>query len=406
MSASPGYRWVVLLMCWAAFTMTSVDRSTWGPAAASVSDSLAVPLAAIGIFATCYYIGYVVSNAFGGFLADWIGGRAMLSTTMLVAGSFMIVFGSTTSITTGLIVQGAVGFFAGADYSAGLKLIATWFRPSEYGLAMGIFLTATSLGTLIANAAVPRMIIASGWQEPYRVFGSVTIVIALLCLILVRNGQPDQVPPERSAPNLRPLLQNRDLILLGIAGFGGLWGTYGFITWSNTLMTRGSNIDPVDAGVVLVIFAGVALVTKPLIGWSTDKLGIGRKLPIVAILLLFGVTLLVFGRLDTYTQFLWCAPILGIGAYAYSPLTAAITPVLTGTQLVGSAAGGVNAVWQLGSVLVPAVVGPVFSATGSFYSAFVVLAIGPLVGAVVMIGVNENRHVTSDLSPENESARV
>jgi len=25
-----GYRWVVLAMCWAAFTMTSVDRSTWG----------------------------------------------------------------------------------------------------------------------------------------------------------------------------------------------------------------------------------------------------------------------------------------------------------------------------------------------------------------------------------------
>lgn len=68
-SASPDqqvrnrYRWVVLVLCWLAFTMTSVDRSTWGPASVFVGEDLGVPLASLGVFATAYYIGYVCSNA-------------------------------------------------------------------------------------------------------------------------------------------------------------------------------------------------------------------------------------------------------------------------------------------------------------------------------------------------------
>ncbi|MEU1982958.1 MFS transporter [Nocardia sp. NPDC019395] len=397
---SSPYRWVVLTMCWAAFTMTSVDRSTWGPASASVSDSLAVPIAAIGIFATCYYIGYVASNAFGGFLTDWLGGRMILSLTGLVAGSFMIVFGTIESITAGLIVQGIVGLFAGADYAGGLKLIATWFTPTQRGFAMGVFMTATSLGTVIANAVVPRLIEAASWRESYHVFGIATVVISVLCFFLLRdrpNGQEQQAEPQKprvrssALPNLRPLLRNRDLLLLAITGFGGLWGTYGFVTWSNTLMVKANGIDPVDAGTVLVIFAGVAVVAKPMVGWVTDQFRLGQKLPIIVILVVFGGTLLTFGSLSSLTQFLWCAPLLGLGAYAYSPLTAALTPALAGRDLVGSAAGGVNAVWQLGSVVVPAVVGFVFHATDSFYAAFIVLAVGPFIGAATCCFIRSDR---------------
>ncbi|WAL67879.1 MFS transporter [Amycolatopsis cynarae] len=392
MSAKPTpYRWVVLVLCWAAFTMTSVDRSTWGPAAAAVSDSWHVPLAALGIFATCYYIGYVLSNAAGGFLTDWGGSRLVLGLSLLVAGSLMIVFGSTTSIPVGITVQGLVGLFAGVEFSAGMKLITTWLPEREIGLASGIFMTATSLGTVIANAVVPTLIKHTGWGASYHVFGGVTVVLAVLCTVFLRNGTAARGEATRALPDLRPLLRNRDLLLLGLAGFGGLWGTYGFVTWSNTLMMKGSHLSGVDAGLVVVIFSGVAVAVKPLVGWVTDRLGLGMRLPIMAILLLFTASLLVFGAMRSYGAFLAVAPVLGIAAYAYSPLTAAMIPKLAGGLLAGSAAGAVNAVWQLGSVLVPAAVGPVFHATGSFYAAFALLAAGPLLGAAAVLGIRDDR---------------
>lgn len=402
---NPRYRWIVLLLCWAAFTMTSTDRSTWGPASPAVSEHLGVPLAAIGVFATCYYIGYVLSNFFGGYFSDWFGGRQMLTISGTVAGALMILFGETSSLPMGLAVQGAIGLFAGVDFAAGLKLIATWFPTEQRGRAMGIFMTATSLGTVIANAIVPSLIESSGWRASYHYFGAVTAVLGILCWVLIRNGkQPDAQVAEHHRPRVRPVLRNRNLLLLGLAGFGGLWGTYGFVTWSNTLMIKGHGINPVDAGIVLVMFAGIAIFIKPITGYVTDKMGRGLKVPTAVIMVGFSLTLAVFGSLTTYTQFLWVAPILGIGAYAYAPLTAALTPALAGNALAGTAAGGVNAFWQLGSVIVPVVVGFAFQATGSFQTAFLVLAIGPLLGAAVMLFIKEESKPTSNAKTPNKIA--
>ena len=114
-------------------------------------------------------------------------------------------------------------------------------------------------------------------------------------------------------------------------------------------------------------------------------------MPTAAILLFFSAMLILFGNMSTYTQFLWVAPVLGIGAYAYAPLTAAMTPLLVGTKIAGSAGGAVNAFWQLGSVTVPVVIGIVYAATGSFVAAFAALAAGPLVGAIIAMFIREPR---------------
>lgn len=393
MRPSP-YRWVILLLSWLAFTLTSLDRSTWGPAAPSVGESMGVTLAGLGVFATAYYIGYVVSNAAGGYLTDWLGGRRVIGISLLVAGVFMIAFGSTTSVTLGIVFQAIVGLFAGADYSAGLKLIALWFAPKGRGFAMGVFTTATSLGTVIANGTVPTLIQAYDWHFSYHLFGGISIVAAVICYVFLRPA-PDGAAGDHAGaaamPNPALLFRNRDLLFLSLAGFCGLWGTYGFVTWSNTLMIKGSGVAPTTAGAIVVLFGAVAIVAKPFVGAITDFFGVRRKTGIMVIFAGFVVTLLIFGGLSTPTAFMIAAPFLGIFAYVYSPLTAALTPTLAGEKLTGSAAGATNAVWQLGSVIVPVVVGSVFGATHSFYAAFLTLAAGPFLGLFFLLGIREPR---------------
>lgn len=403
-AATRPYRWIVLLLSWAAFTMTAVDRSTWGPASVSVGEHLGVSLAGLGVFATGYYIGYVISNACGGVLTDWIGGRVVLSSTLFVAGGFMILFGETTSIALGIAFQACTGVFAGCDYSAGVKLISQWFRSANRGFALGVFMTATSLGTVIANAMVPSLIEASGWRASYHVFGIASMVVAVLCFVFLRNG-PKTATESRQLPRLG-LLRNRDLVFLGLAGFGGLWGTYGFITWSNALMVKGSGISPVEAGGVVAVFAVVAVVAKPLIGIVTDRFcGGRRKMPAVFVLGSFVVTLLLFGTADSLTAYLWIAPFLGLAAYVYSPLMVALIPQLSGVPLAGSAAGATNAFWQLGSTVVPVVVGVVFQSTHSFLAAFATLAAGPLLGMLLMLAVREPRPDDPDEAAASLRAR-
>lgn len=394
------YRWVALVLSWAAFTMTSVDRSTWGPASVAVGEHLGVSLAGLGVFATGYYVGYVISNAGGGVLTDWLGARVVMSASLFLAGGFMILFGETDSMAMGVTFQAAVGVFAGCDYSAGVKLIAQWFTPKDRGFAMGVFMTATSLGTVIANAVVPRLLETSGWQTSYHLFGGASMVIAVLCLLFVRN-RGAAADTTRATPNLRPLARSRDLWLLGLAGFGGLWGTYGFITWSNALMVKGNGISGVQAGGVVAIFGIAAIVAKPFMGMVSDLFGGRRRTLTVVVLLGFVVALLVFGTRDSLTGFLWVAPFLGVAAYVYSPLMVAMIPRISGVGLAGSAAGATNAFWQLGSTVVPVVLGAVFQATHSFFAAFATLAAGPLVGALLMLGVRERE--AAPVEPEKET---
>ncbi|MFC6066552.1 MFS transporter [Streptomyces ochraceiscleroticus] len=187
---------MVLVACWLSFTLTSIDRSTWGPASVFVGEGLAVPMASLGVFATAYYVGYVISNAIGGIGVDRFGGRIVLTVSLAGAGVFMSVFGSTTSATVGIAVQAVVGLFAGADYAAGVRLISSWFPSKKLGMPMGVFTTATSLGTAIANAVVPALIAWHGWGTSHHVFGIISVVVAALLLFVLRNG-PEEVKGAR-----------------------------------------------------------------------------------------------------------------------------------------------------------------------------------------------------------------
>ncbi|MGU3585408.1 MFS transporter [Rhodococcus sp. C26F] len=387
------YRWVVLVLCWLAFTMTSVDRSTWGPASVFVGEDLGVPLASLGVFATAYYIGYVCSNALTGVLSDRFGGREVVTVSLAGAGVFMMIFGSTTSAVIGIGVQAVVGFFAGADYAAGVKLLASWFQPKELGKVMGLFTSATSLGTVIANTAVPWMINHYSWHASYHLFGAISIVTAVICYVIIRPG-PVTNTIATAGDGKRPsawktLTTNRDLMLLSLAGFGGFWGTYGFVTWSNALLIKGHGVSGTTAGFIVAIFAGVAVVSKPLTGILGDRIGSARK-PAIVILALFSVILIFFGTLDNVPALLIAAPILGLVGYGYLPLIVAMIPRLVSSEVTGTAAGASNAFWQIASTLVPLAIGAVFSATGSFLAAFAALAVGPLIGAVILYFVDEN----------------
>jgi sugar phosphate permease len=341
------------------------------------------------LFVTTYYVGYVISNIIGGFLSDWLGARLIVGLSIFLSGGFMLGFGEAKSHAMGLVFQACIGLCAGAEVGGGVKLITGWFLPERRGFAMGLFMTATSLGLVVANAVVPRLMETHTWRTSYHLFGFTSIALGIGCLFLLRPG-PIELENEGSGesprlPDIRPILRNRSLLLLALAGFGAVWGTYGFISWSNLLMTRGAGIDPVQAGTVVVVFGAVAVFSKPIIGFVGDALGLSRARLSIAILVSFTCTLIAFSFATTATQFLLIAPFLGISAYVYSPVMMAMIPTLSGPKLAGSATGGVNAFWQLGSVIVPAVVGVVFAATSSFQLVFLILAAGPCLAIVPLL---------------------
>jgi sugar phosphate permease len=378
-----------LFLAWFAFLLSFIDRLAWANVAVAVGQSLGMTVAALGVFVTSFYVGYVTSNAIGGFFVDRFGGRLMLMLGLVLLGLFTYCFGYVRSVGAGIALQVLMGLAAGVDYAACIKLLTVWFGIRDRGRAVGLFLTATSLGVVTTNLIVPALLKAFGWIGVYQRLGVITVVCGVICFVLLRDTPSSASERSNEKLNFAVLFHNRELLLLSAAGFGALWGTWGVAFWANALLVKGHGFSIEKASLVVALFGVGAVVAKPLVGLISDYLGGIRRVPILICLAGFVVMLLVFGALRTDTAFMLAAPILGVFAFVYSPLMAAFIAEVAGRQLAGSATGLTNSSWQLGSAIVPLAVGAVYHASHSFYAAFVTLAVGPLLGSLAMLLVRE-----------------
>jgi MFS family permease len=296
------------------------------------------------------------------------------------------------------VIQFAMGFAAGADYSAGMKIIAAWFG-NDRGRAMGIYTTATSLAVVIANATVPSLSQLYGWANAFRLLAAITFAWALVCLLVLRDSPNGAAPLARiTGRDVVGLVKNRNLVLLAIAGCGGLWATVGFGAWGNALMTKQYGISPVVAGSITALFGIGAVIAKPTLGWLSDILSEirngARKLISILCLSAFAAMLVVFGQCSTLTQFYLVAPVLGAVAFGYTPVLMALVSHASGRSSAGSGAGLTNAIWQSGSALSPLAVGHVYGLIHSFPIALLTLAIGPVVGVMALILLPSKPQIT------------
>ena len=381
----PAYRWVILFTTWFAFLLSYIDRVAWSSVAVPVGKSIGIPISLLGAFVTAFYVGYVIANVAGGLLTDTIGARRTLAYALFPLGLSTFAFSYIQSFVPGLFIQALMGLAAGADYSAGMKMLAVWFGKDR-GVAMGFYGTATSLAVVVSNASVPRISAAYGWEAAFRLIGVVTLAWAGVCLFLLRDAPARQrVLPAISRGEILALFRNRNLLIIAVSGFCGFWATVGFSAWGNALMTKRYGIPPIAAGSILSAFGVGAIVAKPLLGWVRDRVGArSQKILPILCLLGFSIMLIVFSRCSTIGEFYAVAPVLGATAFGYTPLLYVLLTEASGTKSAGAASGLTNAVWQAGATLSPMAVGVVFAQNQSFELALETLALGPVLAAILL----------------------
>jgi len=379
-------RWTILFVVWAAFLFSYIVRVAWSTVAAPVGGSLGISVAMLGAFVTAFYVGYVVANVTGGIITDTIGGRLTLTLALIPLGIATFCFGFTRTLSMGIAIQVIMGLAAGADYSAGVKIISAWF-DHDRGRALGIYTTATSLAVVIANATIPWASISFGWENAFRGLGVLTLCWSVVTLFALRDNPTGVRHVSVNRHELVALLKSRNLVLLAVAGCCALWATVGFGAWGNALMTRHHGISPITAGSILALFGVGAVIAKPLLGMISDAFNENRKFVAIGCLFALSGLLYLFGQCSTVTQFYVISPFLGAAAFGYLPVLMAQVTKASGARLAGAAAGLTNAIWQSGSAASPLVVGQVYASTHSFSLSLLALAVGPLLAGVILLFV-------------------
>ena len=143
-------------------------------------------------------------------------------------------------------------------------------------------------------------------------------------------------------------------------------------------------MTPIFAGAIMSIYGIAAVIAKPTIGFISDRISLPRNYLAAIVMFLFSPALLIFANTSNPDMLYITAPLLGMGAFMYSPLTNAIIIQAAPPELRGTTAGFVNLFNQIGALTAPIILSTVLTATGNYQTALMALSISPIIGAILL----------------------
>ena len=383
------YRWAILAITGLCFLITFITRFTWPPLIPEAAPQLGMEMTQAGAFMSAFYIGYVITQVPAGALVDKFGVRVILSVSLLLEGVATFFMGSITGFQPGFVLRLITGIGAGAVMSCCSRAIMDWFPAKERGTAFGLLLAAPSAGIVLSNYIVPVLNNAfGGWQGVFRTIGIVTIICGFAVFAMIKTTKQVQ-GKNNILLGFKTVLTNKNLLLTGLAGFCLMWVELCTATWANTYIKQELGYSVATAGIVMV-FYGIGGVISPMIsGYISDKTGKLKGILMAAYALSIPVTLL-FGYQTSIAALCAVGFLFGFICYIANPLLNVMVNEFAGKELAGTATGTTNFMYQMASIIGPAVIGFSIDFSGNFSSVWWIMAIGPLVGLLLLIPVKRN----------------
>lgn len=168
-----------------------------------------IPDDAFGYIAAAFFVAYLISNAFSGFVIDRLGTRIGYSLSM----AFWTTAGILHALAKSPLQFGFFRFLLGVgeagNWPAAIKLTSEWFPPEERSTASGIFNSGSSIGAVVAPPLIAWLGTTYGWQLTFVVIGVTGYLwLALFWFIYYTPKNVTRKEKAKTIPPLR-LLKNR-----------------------------------------------------------------------------------------------------------------------------------------------------------------------------------------------------
>ena len=385
----------ILLTLWLTFLLSFVMRLSWSSLMPIVNEALHFTAQQGTSYLTAFYFGYALTVLPGGLLADRFGYRKSILGSLVAMAIVTGLMSTVHSYEYGLVLRFLLGIVSGPVQSACLKAIGEHFSAEQRGTAVGIFMSCTSFGITVVNGYAPFVAVHYGWQMAFLMTALLPLIVFFLALFTVKEVQAFRVnhtvdtqgTAQQSmslAQSLRFVGTNRNIVLLAVMGFFATGTTWGVTAWANLYLVKQLHVTPIFAGAIMSIYGIAAVVAKPTIGFISDRISLPRNYLAAIVMFLFSPALLIFANTSNPDMLYITAPLLGMGAFMYSPLTNAIIIQVAPPELRGTTAGFVNLFNQIGALTAPIILSTVLTATGNYQTALMALSISPIIGAILL----------------------
>ena len=271
-----------------------------------------------------------------------------------------------------------------------IYLVSSWFVKHR-GLAIGIALVGTSLGSAVLPFVNPYLIEAFGWRQAY-LYNALMPVLLFVLVFFVIKGTPAQsgyaaVGQNEALGDLKQhgltfqqAIRTRTFWAIGISGFLTYYAIFSFVQHYVLHLNKGFGFSLKEAGLQLFIFSLVAMVAKLANGAIADR--IDRHKVFMACLVIMFVGLLGLASMNRDWVVI-SAIVIGLGWGGLFTLYNMLAVNNFGLREIGRINGTISFMESIGVGLGSWITGKLFDAYGSYQVPFTVLA-GALLLSIVI----------------------
>jgi len=386
------HKWSIVVLLSAGMVIAYIDRGNLSVvlATAGVQKAFHLNDSIRGLLNSAFFWSYALLQIPAGWVVDRYGVKRPYAISFL----FWTLISAATGLVSGISQLITLRVLLGAGESIGAPASLRWIRwncpEEERGLAIGIYMAGTKLGSAIGVPIAAFLITAFSWRAMFVICGLAGMIWLLAWLLLANDDGSQEatgpVEPTGTNPSFADLLGSRVIwgILLGTFSYGYFF--YFCVTWLPAYLVEYRHLALNSMGFyALFSFGGMALVAI-LAGWLSDwmiRQGMdpARTRKGFTILGFLLASTEVFGAMsssESVALFFAVFSLAGLGLATSNYW--ALTQTLVPGRAMGRIAGIQNCASNLGGVAAPIVTGWLKQSSGGYETAmqaiWIILFIG------------------------------
>ncbi|HEY3687070.1 MAG TPA: MFS transporter [Streptosporangiaceae bacterium] len=375
----------VILML--AFSIDYVDRFAVSMVLPAIGKEFSLSATLQGSLVSAFAVVYMICQIPAGLVADKLGARMVMLTTLVLWSAFTLGTALATSFAVLIGIRALFGASQGFFPASVFKTISERTTPHNRGTVTGLMTSASGIGTGVTPLIMAPLLIAYGWRGSFMWLAGAGAVIGVVLWLVIPRKLParlrdDQGGPAKPTPEARrAVLRSPQVWMLAAVFCAFNFVVYGLITWVPSYLQVGKGISIGQTGVLASIPLLVSFVTTILGGWLFDRYFQARPRPYLFVTTLvsgiFMIPMAFVGSAETFIVFETIASgIGGLGSMALVGLPMRVLP----SSLTGTGMGVFNFGGQVAGLSAPLLLG-VLVDNVSYGAAFGLLAVASLIAA-------------------------
>ncbi len=362
----------ILLGGFLAFFFLNVLNSSYSTLLALIKEDLALTYTMSGALMSAYFAGYTLGQIPWGFMADRHGSRRVMVLSILGIASSTVLFGFSQGFWQAVGTRFLAGVLGAGIFVPGVRLVSGWFQPNARGTALGILSIGGSTGLILASWATPLMAPSLGWRGAMELSGALGILSTTVMWLTIRDKSVDG-SASLDLSGMADVVWSRSFWVLALVQMVRLGTNYAFIAWLPLLLREEFGLSLVSAGAAFSLFNLAGMVSNPLGGLVSDR--IGERSVLAASFVALGVGSFLFRGVSEGALMYLLLLVLGWFINFVRSPSFAILPKLYGVERAGKVSGMQNTFASIGALVLPFLLGYIRDATASYSAGWTILSL-------------------------------